>query len=100
MVNWCLSIVDRQPYTKHSSSASTSKLSTVEINLIVEHLRTQSHRDFIRMNKYSIWKAFSKFYLRLDVKPKNWEDWLTLDIGYLLDQKKAIHHHLQLHFCH
>ena len=40
------------------------------------------------MNYYSIWKAFRKFYLRLDVKPKNWEDRLTLYIGYLIDQKR------------
>ena len=70
-----------------SSSSASSRLSTKEIELIVEKLRLQSHRNSTRRN-YTIWKLLSKFYLRLDIKPCTWEDRLVLFVGYLVNNNK------------
>ena len=40
------------------------------------------------MNYYSVWKSFNKFFVRLDVRPEQWEDRLTLFVGYLIQTKK------------
>ena len=40
------------------------------------------------MNYYGVWKTFNKFFTRLDIKPNNWEDRLTLFIAYLIETKK------------
>ena len=55
---------------------------------IVEQLKSQHHCSTTRMNYYSIWKLFNNFYLRLDVKPGNWEDRLLLFVAHLIDSKK------------
>ena len=39
-------------------------------------------------NYYTVWRLFNKFFVKLDYKPDNWEDTLTLFIGFLIDQKK------------
>ena len=40
------------------------------------------------MNYYQIWKTFNQFFIQLDVKPRNWEDRLTLFIAYLLNKRR------------
>ena len=37
---------------------------------------------------YTVWKAFNKFFLKLDARPLHWEDRLTLFVAYLDDQNK------------
>ena len=37
---------------------------------------------------YRVWKQFGTFFLKLDHKPKDWEDQITLFVGYLVDQNK------------
>ena len=41
-----------------------------------------------KRNYYTIWKLFSNFFIRLDEKPDNWADRLTLFVGHLVAQKK------------
>ena len=48
-------------------------------------MRSQCHRDSTRRTYYNVWRSFNKFYIRLDIKPDNWEDRLTLFIGHLID---------------
>ena len=36
----------------------------------------------------SVWRTFNKFFIRLDRKPKCWENCLTLFVGYLVECKK------------
>ena len=74
--------------TVDDTSSMSSHLSTKDICSIVERLKLQCHRDSTRKNYYVVWKIFSKFYLRLDVKPKFWEDRLVLFVGYLADNQK------------
>ena len=35
-------------------------------------------------NYYGIWKTFNQFIVRLDFKPTNWEDRITLFAGHLI----------------
>ena len=37
---------------------------------------------------YTVWKLFSQFYLKLDIKPTLWEDRLTLFVGYLISKDR------------
>ena len=37
-------------------------------------------------NYYRIWKIFSDFYLKLDEKPIEWEDRITLFVGHLIQR--------------
>ena len=74
---------------RSSSTASTStRLSTTELQGIVDRLRLQKHRSSTKANYYTVWKIFSRFYLRLDIKPEQWEDRIILFIGYLINNKK------------
>ena len=45
-------------------------------------------RDSTKTNYYGIWKSFNEFYIKLDIKPNNWEDRLVLFAGYLADNKR------------
>ena len=37
---------------------------------------------------YNVWRMFNEFYLKLDEKPENWTDRLTLFVGYLIQKKR------------
>ena len=37
-----------------------------------------------KKNYYSIWKVFNTFLIKLDCKPRSWEDRLMLFVGYLV----------------
>ena len=74
--------------SSRDSESSSSKISTSDIQSIVEKLRNQRHRDSTRNNYYSIWHSFNKFILRLDNKPRNWGDRLTLFVAYLIENKR------------
>ena len=55
---------------------------------IVYRLKSQCHRDTTRQIYYTIWKLFSEFYLKLDCKPTEWEERITLYAAYLIDTNK------------
>ena len=56
--------------------------------MIVDKLKGQRHRKTTRDNYYGIWKTFNEFFIKLDVKPKNWEDRITLFVAYLIDNNR------------
>ena len=74
--------------TTSTSSSTNSRLSTKFFKQIVEKLRLERHRDSTRNNYYCIWKHFNKFFIRLDIRPKEWEDQLVLFIAHLINEKK------------
>ena len=41
-----------------------------------------------KKNYYQIWRTFNEFFLKLDVKPREWEDRIILFIGYLVQNKR------------
>ena len=54
----------------------------------MEQLRLQQHRDSTKRNYYAVWKVFNEFIIRLDRKPKSWENRLTLFIGHMIATDK------------
>ena len=79
----------RKQDTASTSSVSTwSQLSTRDLELIVEKLKSQCHRDSTRKVYYQIWKQFAMFYQRLDSKSKEWEQRVILFIGHLVELGK------------
>ena len=65
-----------------------SRISTQEINRIIEDLKMHQHRDSTRKNYYAVWKIFNQFFIHLDKKPNRWEDRLNLFVGHLISQNK------------
>ena len=61
---------------------------SAEISTIVENLQNQQHRDSTKRNYYTVWKSFNQFLIRLDRRPKHWEDRLILFIGFLIQNNK------------
>ena len=78
------SIVGKIPKGSSTSSKSSS-ISTKAIESIIEDLCAKQHRNSTLKNYYNIWKIFNLFFIRLDVKPNNWEDRITLFAAYLID---------------
>ena len=51
-------------------------------------LKNSSHRESTKKMYYQVWKQFNKFRIRLDKRPKNWEQCIVLFVGYLINEKK------------
>ena len=85
---------------ENDSVSSSSTLSTDAIQSIVDKLKVQRHRATTRKNYYGIWRSFNKFFIRLDKKPKKWEDRIVLFVGYLIENNRTINYHQKLYFCH
>ena len=77
-----------QQCRSRSSSTTSSTISTKDIRNIVERLRIQRCRDSTRQTYHRVWKLFAKFYQKLDIKPKRWEERIVLFAGFLIEQKK------------
>ena len=45
-------------------------------------------RNTTKQNYYSVWKTFNDFFIKLDVKPKCWEDRILLFVEYLIENGK------------
>ena len=67
--------------------SSTSTISTKAMKNIIENLKVQRHRSSTQANYYAIWKMFNQFFVKLDVKPKTWEERLILVVGYLVHKQ-------------
>ena len=70
-----------------TSGSSSSKLSTIAIQEIVDKLRLERCRDMTRRTYYRVWKLFNAFFIRLDQKPDNWESRMVLFTGFLIDNQ-------------
>ena len=68
--------------------SSSSSISTAAIQAIVEDLKLLRHRNSTRENYYRIWKIFNEFFIRLDCRPRTWEDRIILFAGYLIINRK------------
>ena len=74
---------------KNSDKALTSStISTVELKQIIQRLELSRFRNTTRQNYLKIWRLFNQFIIRLDAKPDNWADRLTLFVGNLVNQNK------------
>ena len=59
-----------------------STISADAIKLVIDRLECDRHRQTTKTNYHSVWKSFNEFFLKLDKKPKKWEDRLTLFVGH------------------
>ena len=71
-----------------SGESTSSSISTRDLEFLVEDLIGKQHRDSTRKNYYSIWKCFNEFFIKLDIKPMDWEDRITLFVAYLVKEGK------------
>ena len=51
----------------------------------MDRLKSQRCRDTTRATYHKVWKLFSDFFIKLDIKPRNWEHRLILFTRYLVD---------------
>ena len=66
------------------SSSTSSTLSCRQLNLILEKLKGSQHRDSTKTNYLRIWRNFNLFLMRLDHRPKDWEDRASLFAAFLV----------------
>ena len=69
-------------------SSTSSQISTDSITQIIDRFKMQRFRDSTKKNYYNLWRIFNKFFIRLDKKPRDWGDRLTLFVGHLVNEKK------------
>ena len=70
----------------HNKAASSSTISTIEIQDIIERLKSQRYRSTTRETYYRIWKRFAKFFIWLDYCPVKWEDRIVLFLGHIIGE--------------
>ena len=76
----------KKKWSKDLSSMSSS-ISTAAIERIIEGLKCKRNRPSTNRMYYGVWKQFNEFFIRLENKPRTWEDRLTLFVGYLVNEK-------------
>ena len=75
----------RSPKHAESISSGSSRISTNEIELIVEKLKANQVRPSTSKVYLAIWCSFNKFLIRLDRKPSSWEDRTQLYCAVLIE---------------
>ena len=71
---------------ENESTSTSSRISALDMERIVQMLLTKQHRDSTTRNYLSVWRQFNKFLINLDKKPKLWEDRTMFFWGYLIDK--------------
>ena len=51
-------------------------------------MKSKCCRDTTLANYYGIWKHFNEFFIKLDTKPRTWEDRLILFVGHLINNNR------------
>ena len=80
-----INFVDIQ-YKRPESSHSSSKISSQEVNSIMDRLKSNTVRKTTKKNYLSIWRQFNKFLIRLDDRPQTWEERVALFCTYLINR--------------
>ena len=73
---------------KGGTSSTTSSISTKYMWSVLEQLKCQSNRDSTRRSYHKIWTRFNKFIIKLDIKPKTWEERVALFAAQLVEEGK------------
>ena len=69
---------------KQLDTNSTSSISTAAVQSIFDTLKNHNTRSSTDKVYYQIWKSFNQFFIKLDTKPKTWEERIVLYVGYLI----------------
>ena len=54
----------------------------------MDKLKNNRNRNSTRKNYYCVWRKFNEFFIKLDRKPRTWEDRLILFVGYLVQNNR------------
>ena len=69
-------------------TSSVSSISTKNLEIYVTKLKNNRNRESTKRNYYTVWRTFNEFFIKLDRKPKSWEDRLILFVGYLISRNR------------
>ena len=69
--------------------SDNTAISSKDMELIIEKLKCGHLRPSTKRNYLNVWRNFNLFLIRLDKKPKFWEDRTTLFAAYLVEIKKV-----------
>ena len=69
-----------------SRLTDTSKISSQDMNSILEKLKLWQSHESTKKNYLGIWRQFNNFVIRLDKKLKTWEQCLSLYGAFLFEQ--------------
>ena len=73
---------------RSSDTSNTSRISTKAMESLIEKLKTQQTRKSTAKTYLCIWRKFNQFIIRLDVKPKTWEDRASLFLANMVQEGK------------
>ena len=95
ILNSCIFLIGSKTKKKRSTSqydsdsqSSSSALSSSAIQHYIDVLKQDCIRSGTKKVYYSVWIQFNHFIIRLDHKPKTWEDRLMLFVGHLVKTEK------------
>ena len=71
---------------KKDAPSETSRISSEEMDNIIDSLMLKANRSSTYKTYYSIWKSFNRFVIRLDVIPRTWEQRTSLYCAYLVNK--------------
>ena len=63
-------------------------ISAVVMEGIVEKLKSECCQDSTRKTYWCVWRIFNKFFIRLDFKPRFWEDRIVLFVAFLINNRQ------------
>ena len=70
-----------------SRSSGTSRISTTEMERILDKLKSQHNRASTQKIYHSVWRTFNNFLMRLDRRPEIWEDRTALFCTHLVHDR-------------
>ena len=75
--------------TTSERDSNSSRISTHDINNILERLKNDMNQSSTNRNYLVIWCSLNNFLVRLDTLPDTWEERVALFGTYLVDYKKV-----------
>ena len=66
------------------ASSTSSRISSDEMVRILENLKSTQTRESTGETYHSIWRQFNQFIIKLDKKPKTWEERVALYGAFLV----------------
>ena len=69
-----------------SGTSNSSRISSYEMQCILEKLKATSNRGSTARNYLCIWRQFNSFLIKLDHKPKDWEDRVAFFCAFLIEE--------------
>ena len=70
-----------------SGSSTSSRISSDYMFQVLENLKNKRNKESTNKVYLSVWRKFNQFLIRLDKRPKDWEDRVALFCAYLIEQK-------------